>query len=997
MKPKHVRWTPNWAPISDLKLVPTDTRNGDASYRSSVYITCGSQPYGAVSELRLGIEALITISLELMDESEMAKFTNLCPLSIETLSGQATLIFLSASNETLVVQYNDDDDVQLVEGLVEPQDETLIAAMVDANCILHVNSHQLALYSVREDGGSVDLSSIACHALGDRITRACYLATHTAVLIGIQKLDLSYAIQLFSVSGTANGPQLESLTGELEIASYPTAMKLFHDSKSFGALIADGRGMLQLYQIPETPGEFRVIRELAIPKVDQGQDFTLLAESIEIMYDAKGCEGYLRSMLILGLRDGRIWKIGGSGYRSEQGLSTAREQPSLSEEINRHLDPHANSSDFLTIGYEPVRILSTNLSYSSTVLLSSGPEVCRVEYRGGGIQHLVIDSIWFQDHSQPQMVQPSFTAMALHFPMASRQISQAKLFGITGSSLLVAGLDLLRKCHPRRMALEETSDNGTSSVNANGVANASGTPRELLFLPRLNLIAVATTIWEVLPKTRIPQQSWRGRRIVRGAIKFLRGDDPVASHSQIPFKLLPGERITTMDEWSDLGMGKDDGSAYLVVGTRYAFKSGELKGRILFLKVWLDEDLVPCLKVIKVHLYNGGPVTAVRSLSRNATSHVFDSSSSGRADAASEGDHVAKNQGAELPGRQLLTERPTLAVAVAQKLDIYALEAQHHARNSPNPDQATAGAVAQPKLHRISSKLLRSHAVRISVYDSKFISLVTIGHSWQAYILDEMHALKLKKSDEIVRRGADHIHLTFREPCPPDVPIERHLKNEDAWFSMVLVSDREDRVVGLQISPPEQSTSVACRTLFSANLPQSIVRFGCGNMRPLWQRRLAPGIKANNIIGASANGTYSGFSILDEPALRLLQFLQNLIKYHEQGLCFKGNQYHGEPVIINPEFARKKQTTNSSVNYVNGDVLLPLQERNGRHFLEEMLQTRHWESDSTAAHYGNTVENRLAKFNELVNKLSTDKVLHRLEDFVDFVVDWLRLVLAPLL
>jgi len=85
------------------------------------------------------------------------------------------------------------------------------------------------------------------------------------------------------------------------------------------------------------------------------------------------------------------------------------------------------------------------------------------------------------------------------------------------------------------------------------------------------------------------------------------------------------------------------------------------------------------------------------------------------------------------------------------------------------------------------------------------------------------------------------------------------------------------------------------------------------------------------------------------------------------------------------------------VNYVNGDVLLPLQERNGRHFLEEMLQTRHWESDSTAAHYGNTVENRLAKFNELVNKLSTDKVLHRLEDFVDFVVDWLRLVLAPLL
>jgi len=999
MKPQHVDWIPNWAPISDLKLVSTSTPNGDASYRSSIYMTSGAQPYGAVSELRIGIEALINISLELMEESEMAKFTNLCPLNIETPSGSETLIFFSTTDETLVIHYNDNDEVRLVEGSVELQDETLTAVLVDGECILHVSSRRVALYSVKEDSGAVELDMIGCHVFGDRILRASYLETHTAVLIGVQKMDGSCSLQLFIISRTSDGPMLEAFTGELKIPSYPTAMKLFRHSNGFGALVADGRGLLQLYQIQEAPNEFKFIRELPIPKGNHEQDITLLAESIEILSDVNGHEGYLRSMVILGLRDGRIWKIGSSGYRSEQALNLLHGQPSLVEEVERHLDPQMNSSDFLTIGYEPIRILPQYLSSTSTVLLSCGSDVCQLEYQGGGIRHLLINSVWFRDQSQPYLVQPSFTAMALHRPISFAHISQARLFGITGSSLLVAGLDPQRKSVSRRIALEETDHIGTSSVNVNGVSNAAGTPRELLVFQHLNLMAVATTIWEVLPKTRIPQQSWRGRRIVRGAIKFLRLDDPAATVSQSAFRLLPGERISSMDEWSDLARGRDEKSAYLVIGTMYALKSSEPKGRILFLKVWLDDDDVPSLKVIKVHLYNGGPVTAVRSLntSTNPTSHIFDPYSSGRDGTVNESDQAGENKFVRFSGGQLATDRPTLAVAVAKKLDIYALDAQDHAQSSMDTHQTTAGAVTQPKLHRIASELLDSHAIRIAVYDNTFISLVTMSDSWRAYTLDEAHTLKLKKSDEIVRMGIDHTHLTFREPCPPGLPIERHLEDKDAWFSMILISDREDRIAGLQARPPEQSVGVACRTLFSAKLPQAIVRFACGNIRPAWRRKLATGVKANNILGATTNGTFYGFSILDEHALRLLQFLQNLVKYHNQGLRFKANQYHGEPAIIDPEFAKRKQTASDAMNYVNGDTLLPLLERDGRRLLEEMLQTQHWELASTAAHYGNNVENRLTKFDELVKKLGTDKPLHGLEDFVDFVVDWLRVVLAPLL
>lgn len=996
MKPNHIEWIPNWAPVSDISLISTESRTSPANSLSSIYMTSGTQPYGAVSELRVGIEARINISLELMDESEMAQFTNMWPLTIETKEEKETLVFFSAPNETLVVRYNESDEAQAAEGDIEREQETLLAVDIESNCILHVTSQWIIVYNIQYDDEIPRLARSAEHFIDGSILKVSYLETQSMLLIGVQQGDLSW-LQAYTIANPMDQCLIEPFSERVSMQSYPTAVKLFHDTTTVGALVADGRGIMQAFQIFNSPDDSRLVREMAIPTTDRLQEFTPLAETITILSSGDHVKDRPHSIIAVGLRDGRIWLLGGSGLRFEQSLHTSHLPSSLCEELANHLDSRVDASNFITVGVEPVRILSHNHSTSPMAVLVCGPDVCRLKYQGGGFQHFQIDSIWFTDYSQPQFSQRSFYAMAFHPSTVPAQMLQPQLFGITGSSLLVADLEARRKPLPRRMILEETNDRGAENLDEKGASNPAGSPRQLVFMKKLNLLGVAITMWELKPEpAHPPQMRWRGRRRVRGALKFVRIDDPAASLSQEPFKLLPGERITTMDEWPELSMGKTENSAYLVIGTRYKRMADDPKGRVLFVKVWLDDELVPCLRIIKVHTFGNAPVTAVRSLGSKESAISF-SDLSADINETEEVGEGSSNERHDLSRSSLSSRNPRLAVAVDKKLEIYELQVQLPTQNVADAMQQAADSFGPVKLRRICSRLLPSYAVRITGHTDNFVSVTTDRDSWQSYTLDVPDSLKLTGSDEVARRGLDHKQLLFRDHHPPETSSSPKLSDEDAGLSMVLISDRENRVAGLEMAPPGKTTEIACRTLFTANMPQAIVRLECGNIRPVWRRRLAAGVKANNIVGVATDGSFYGLSILDEPALRLLQFLHNLVTYHDQGLRWKTKQYHGEPIVIDPEFSKKHNPKSSPMNHVNGDVLIYLLDKNGKYLFQEMLESPHWENDATASHFGNTVEDRREKFEELVRRIWNDRTFEGLEDVVECAIGWLRVVLSPML
>lgn len=982
MAPAHVEWIPNWAPVGDIAVICNEAGTTELSSHvptslSSIYMTSGTQPYGAISELRIGLEARTSISMELMEESEMAAFTDIWPLPLETDRGPDAMFFFSAPSETLVVRYNGNDEVQAAEGDIETQQETLLTAQLDSKHILHITSRSIIAYSIQDGEEGLCLFRLVERLVDGSILKASYLEAESGLLIGIQRGD-SCCLQLQVITMVNDDVQIDLYSNEIDMKSYPTAIKLFHDVDGFGALIADGRGKLGLYGIPQAPEEPIFIQELAIPKNDDEDDFIPLAESIAILASANSDCGPPRILVVVGLRDGRLWKIGRSSLSSEVAQSL------LCGELAEILNPSANATDFTAIGFEPVRILYHNRSTSSMVVLFCGPDVCRLKYSGEGINDLLIDSIWFTDQSQPQFAPRPFYAMALH---QSSNFKRTTLFGTTGSSLLVAELDTQRKPLPRRMLLEDTDDaTGLKEDNL----NSTGSPRDLLHLKHLNLLVVATTVWELQRHARIPQPSWRGKRSVRGAIKLMQLDNSTACIAQEAFKLLPSERITGMDEWDELRKDKDDTSAYIVIGTRHVSKTTEPRGRIFVVKVWLDGDLVPCLKILKMHSFDNAPITAVTALGKTASgsSLALDSSST----KAFKGDYDIDEQSDRGDGPSkgpAVNGNSRLVVGLnkgsEKRLDIYELQMRLGVQNETHLTPESPEAVSQPKLRRISSAVLPSSAVRITGPAEGRVSISTVEDSWQSYTFDGSQSLKLIKSDEMVREGLDHLDLTF--------------DNEDLGypFSMVLISDREGHVAGLQTSPLERSIKLGCRTLFTATMPQAIVRVKSGNIRPLWRRRLPQGVRANNIVGVATDGSFYGFSILDEHALLMLQYLQNLVLYHGQGQRWIAGQYYGDPVTIDPEFTKKKHPVGTPTNHINGDTLMCLIEPNGGHLLQEMLESRHWEDNHMAAHVGNEVEVRTAKFGQLVNRLWNEREFKGVEDRVDSIIGWLREVLSPIL
>lgn len=101
--------------------------------------------------------------------------------------------------------------------------------------------------------------------------------------------------------------------------------------------------------------------------------------------------------------------------------------------------------------------------------------------------------------------------------------------------------------------------------------------------------------------------------------------------------------------------------------------------------------------------------------------------------------------------------------------------------------------------------------------------------------------------------------------------------------NVILLSDKQCNVACL-LHPPQRMHKSDTHTLFEAQLPRSVTRLQRGNIRPPWCRPYdgtLPGVLVDDIIGACTDGTMYSFSILTDPALKLLKFVQNLIELKE--------------------------------------------------------------------------------------------------------------------
>ena len=123
-------------------------------------------------------------------------------------------------------------------------------------------------------------------------------------------------------------------------------------------------------------------------------------------------------------------------------------------------------------------------------------------------------------------------------------------------------------------------------------------------------------------------------------------------------------------------------------------------------------------------------------------------------------------------------------------------------------------------------------------------------------------------------------------PTDLNLPNATQVSAPNPSSNLILLADKACNVTGL-LHPPHRSKRADTKAIFEAHLPRSITRLQRGAIRPPWRLPLVghrSGVLVDDIIGSCSDGTVYAFSIIDEPALRLLRYIQRLIELKSKEL-----------------------------------------------------------------------------------------------------------------
>src|ERR1700712_4666258 len=137
----------DWAPIMDLQIAsPTGQTGNEVSKRSNIFATSGRQPYGAISELRKGLEAKILIEADLGQTDGLTGSYGLW--SFPDPFERGLHFFLTYPGATTAWLLNTDDEMEPSELNLDPESDTLLATITANNLVVQVTERALFVGSL---------------------------------------------------------------------------------------------------------------------------------------------------------------------------------------------------------------------------------------------------------------------------------------------------------------------------------------------------------------------------------------------------------------------------------------------------------------------------------------------------------------------------------------------------------------------------------------------------------------------------------------------------------------------------------------------------------------------------------------------------------------------------------------------------------------------------------------------------------------------------------
>lgn len=523
----------NWASVTDMVVSTLPGRSQRS--RDSIFVTSGRQPYGAVTELRFGLDACLSAY---MDLEGMRSVTDIWALPCVAVGN--ILILLSSPTGTRILDITSQsgvDNIEEVDGMAVSLDsahKTFAASMTKEGKIVQITEKSIRLslgtQSNFEDCANLEIDN-ASSILAAAIESDTGVAITAVRTVDSENMFLLNYYKIHADDPTVSGDAQVVQTASLALDDEPLCAALYKTSASLViAMVATARGELNAF-LTDLHGPIKHLGKTFIP---QSIDGVGICDNIAILKTSSA------SLAICGLRDGRLYTL----VMNEAG-------PSIFG--GGHIIPFGQTAVKLT---QPPK-------ENKFALAMSGPDACMLSWSGGGADTLQIQSIWISDRQRPQLHQGPIIACTQTPPahqLAASDFADS-FIAVSGDEFLVATLNTLPGVVPRQIAVK-------------------GTPNRLIYSEQQRCLVCASQKCDIQQSPPSRTSHSTGKRVIRPVIDFIPSR---SSESSFTYELKPGEKVFALLEWS-LVAEHDKIYSFVVVGGSHTRSDGSKRGMLTFLQ-----------------------------------------------------------------------------------------------------------------------------------------------------------------------------------------------------------------------------------------------------------------------------------------------------------------------------------------------------------------------------------------------------------------------------
>ena len=542
---------PNWASSIDMvmsKLPQSHSRSPRT--RDAVVVTSGREPYGAITELRKGLEARAATYFEL----EALKGTTGAWV-LPNISTGSVLMLLSTPASTRVIDFSPDlGEVDVLDEhdttVMALDQRTLVAGMFDNSHLVQISERSICttanLTANFEDRSRWEAGDGKC------IIAATIEPSLNCAMIVRRGDGHSELIVFRHHAPTADQESDDPVDG---LHQLPSPRRLEEEPLCLATTVYQGRvvgvfatveGNLELFTLDRG-----ISSEVALQDSLQivGDKQSLCDHVVLLHPHSAGSNTSHGLLAVCGLRDGRVVSV----------------RIDLKDGAPAFGDSHSTQ-----FGHETVRLYQ-QAGETKKAYAFSGLDTCVLQWDGTAPQSLTVQNLWVSDKQRPQLAQGAITTVST-MPSID-YLSSTELVGAHASFLVVVSSS--------EVLLTSVDDSSTVVPRQ---IQVTGTPSRLIFAKQQRSFVCASMCTGVrnFPSDRRNAQP-EERRQIWPVIEFIPADKDNVSFS---FDLQPGEQVYALLEWSFQHNGKTYSS--IMVGGGYTRQKSDgqqqRKGRISFLQ-----------------------------------------------------------------------------------------------------------------------------------------------------------------------------------------------------------------------------------------------------------------------------------------------------------------------------------------------------------------------------------------------------------------------------